>query len=265
MPKSRNPKIEFDRLKMYFREPYVIDFEDTAGSITIYQPSIGDLIKYGEKDFYQTLTVYTTNTTQNRLMLWDSGVDWNEISDYELFSLMLKTTNPEINKCLFGDIDMHKFETVVKTVNDKQSITLYNKDADIEINEIAYFHISQYLRLLFNNYPEEKITPDPILKKWYIDADRRKIKNEEEKMKKGKQSSFSLQPLVSSYINHPGTKYKLSELKDVGIFEFFDSIQRLQIYESATAVMKGMYSGFVSSKDIPAESYNFMKEIKQTD
>ena len=66
---SRNPKIEFDKLQMYFREPYTIDLEDTKGSITIYQPSIRDLIRIGEIRFFTSLHFLTTNTTQNRLML----------------------------------------------------------------------------------------------------------------------------------------------------------------------------------------------------
>jgi hypothetical protein len=62
-------------------------------------------------------------------------------------------------------------------------------------------------------------------------------------------------------VNHPGFKYKLQELREVGVCEFYDSVQRLQIYESATAVMKGMFSGFVDSKNIKPDQYNWMKQF----
>ena len=39
---------------------------------------------------------------------------------------------------------------------------------------------------------------------------------EEEKAKKGKEKTSSIQSQISSFINHPGTKYKLRELKEVG-------------------------------------------------
>ena len=45
------------------------------------------------------------------------------------------------------------------------------------------------------------------------------------------------------------------------MYEFYDAIQRLQIYESSTALMKGMYSGMISAKNIDSESYNFMRNI----
>ena len=66
---------------------------------------------------------------------------------------------------------------------------------------------------------------------------------------------------VALCVNHPGFKYKTSELKQVHVYEFYDSVQRLQIYEHSTAVLKGMFSGFVDSKKIPADAYNFMKDV----
>ena len=71
-----------------------------------------------------------------------------------------------------------------------------------------------------------------------------------------------LLPLVSSCVNHPGFKYKLEELKDMGIVQFMDSVQRLQIYESTTALMSGMYSGMIDVKGLGADALNFMRSIE---
>lgn len=261
--KSRNPVISFDRLRMYFGDPYTIDFEDLRGAITIYSPTIGDIMEIGEKKFYQTLMLLITNTTANKLMLWEAGIDWNEISDFELFSMFIKTVDSDICKLLFGDLDLTKFERMGKQVDDEQVLVLYNPEADVEINELAYFHISQYLRTVFNIFPEEKLTKSGYLKEWYI---RQEKMQKERDNKKDKQSDYSsvLQAQISSFICHPGTKYKLHELKEVGVCEFFDTLQRLQIYESATALMKGMYSGFVDTKHIKPEEYNFMRELKSS-
>jgi hypothetical protein len=40
-----------------------------------------------------------------------------------------------------------------------------------------------------------------------------------------------------------------------------DSVKRIQKYENGTAALKGIYSGFVSSKDIPDEVFNYMGEV----
>jgi len=42
-----------------------------------------------------------------------------------------------------------------------------------------------------------------------------------------------------------------------------DSVQRLQVYEASTALLKGMYSGMVDSSKVKAEDYNWMKSLSK--
>lgn len=255
--KLRYPEIEFDKLQMYFGFPYVIDLESAEGSVTISVPTMRILIELGEKRFLQTINVFTTNTTEYRLPLWNAGVDWNEISDFELFCMLYKQIEPEISKSIFQGLDFTEFELYKKN---EESIVLYNEISNIEINEEVYQHIAQYLRIIFRITPEEKITKDKFLKEMYIHkdqvaAEQRKKKAETE----GK--STSIQPLISACVNHPGFKYKLKEVLDLGIYEFYDSVGRLNTYESTTAVLKGMYSGFVDGSKFKSDDFNFMKEL----
>ena len=254
--KLRYPEIEFDRLQMYFGFPYVVDLESAEGSITISIPTMRTFIKLGEKRFLQSINVFTTNTTEYRLVLWDAGIDWNELSDFELFCMLYKQVDPVISKEIFG-FDMSGFELCK---NDNETIVLYNAELNIEINEDVYQHIAQYLRIVFRINPSEKITKDKFLKELYIhkdrvEAERRKKKAETEA------TNTSIQPLVSACVNHPGFKYKLNEVLDLGIYEFYDSVGRLNVYESTTAVLRGMYSGFVDGSKFKADDFNFMKEI----
>lgn len=257
----RNPKIEFDRLKMYLGEPYCIHVNDYCKDIVVSQPTIGDIIQFGEKSFNQMLSAFVSNTTSYRLPLWQKGLDWNEISDFDLFCILYRNINPEASKLIFKDIDFTKLKFGEKIVGDEHIKVLYDAEAQIEITEDTYQHFSQYLKNVFNIFPEEKITKDPVMKKWYIQKDLRQLEREQANEAKGKTNEgFSIQPIISACINHPGFKYKLSDLKNIGVCEFYDSVKRLQIYESSTALMKGIYSGFVNGKEISPENYNFMRE-----
>lgn len=258
--KSRNPVIQFDKLQLYFRDPYKIDIPDCDGEIVLHQPSLGDIVRLGEKRFYSTLSVFTSNTTSFRLQLWEQGIDWTEFPDFYLFIMLIGGADPEVYHTFLPDIDFQKFQKYEKQVTDgeEKKIVLYNPEDHIEINEQVYFHISQYLRTVFNTNPEEKITHDQIMKQWFITKDKRELNN---KKNKTSEEDSGLISLVSGYLNHPGTKYKSSELKELGVYEFYDGIKRLQVYESTTALQKGMYSGFCDSSKIKPEDYNFMKPI----
>ena len=86
---------------------------------------------------------------------------------------------------------------------------------------------------------------------------------EDEEESKNKDDSYksSLYPLVSSCINHPGFKHSLADLRDVGIFEFMDSVNRLQVYENTRALLAGSMSGFCDTSKIDRENFNFMRDI----
>jgi hypothetical protein len=258
--KYRYQQYEFDKLQMYFGKPYVIDLESAQGSITVEIPTVGDIMEIGEKKFYGTLGIFITNTTSYRLMLDELKLDWNTLSDFELFCMLYSQIDDEVAKLMFGELDFKKFTLYKKELpNTDPIIVLWNQEENIEINEEVYQHIAQYLRAAFNMYPEEKITSDPILKDMYLHKDRRAL--EIAAKTKKKDENTSILPLISACVNHPGFKYKPMELRHVNICEFYDSVKRLQVYENTTALLKGSYSGMIDSSKIDKEQFNFMRDV----
>ena len=251
-------KFEFDKLKMYFGEPYSVKCD--VGEIVISTPTIGDILQFGEKEFYSMLNIFISNPTSYRLQLWDIGIDWNKISDYELFCMLIKGLEPEATKLLFGDINFQSFVLYNKKFDgsDEQILTLYSQEQNIEITEDTYKCIAEYLRLMFNIYPKVEKAKGKATKEAIIDEDRMNLEME---TKKNKKSKSMLLPLISSCINHPGFKYKLNELREIGIVQFMDSVQRLQIYESTVAINSGLYSGMCDLSKVDKKLFNFMRDI----
>lgn len=257
--KYRYQQFEFDKLQMYFGKTYIIDLESTQGTISINIPTVGDIVELGEKKFYSTLGIFVTNTTSYRLMLDKIGLDWNTISDFQLFCMLYNQIDDDAARLMFDNLDFKKFILYKKNLDDKEEIVLWNQEDNIEINEEVYQHIAQYLRAVFNMYPDEKITDDPVLKEMYLHKDRRALEIAEKQKKKDDDSSIL--PLISSCVNHPGFKYRPMELRHVNVCEFYDSIKRLQIYENTTALLKGSYSGMIDASKIDKEQFNFMRDV----
>lgn len=250
---------------MYFGEPF-----EVGNGMTVLMPTVGDILKLDNSDltFYQTLYIWVANPTTYRLMLWDNGIDWNKISDYELFLMLYKTENPDVSKMMFGDVNFQQFGLFHKTVQEKnedgemvdvQKVTLYSPEQDIEISEQDYTLISQYLKAAFNIYPKVEKAKGRITKESIIEEERMNLMVKESNGDNTPTSS--LLPLISSCINHPGFKYNLSELREVNFVQFMDSVQRLQIYESTSALLKGAYSGFCDTSKINKDEFNFMRDI----
>ena len=259
--REKYPKLVFNRTRMYMGRPFEIDLPEVIGKVTVYEPKMGDIVDFGDDRFMDTLNIFITNTTSNRLFLWNAGLDWNEISDFQLFCILYKNIDPDAGKLLFGELDWTTFEPVVQTLEDGTNVMhLVSEKENIDINEDVYQNFHQYLQLKFNMFPEEKFTDDSILKQWYINKDQREV---DRNAKLDRKSDFSLQPLISSLVNHPGFKYKLHELNEVGVSEFYDSVQRLQIYENTTALLRGSYSGMCDMSKVPKDQFNFMRDFTE--
>ena len=263
---TTNSKISL--LQLYFGDPYQV-----SDKIQVLQPTIGGILEYdkkfGESEFWSMLNVFIGNTTSYRLLLWDMGIDWNEISDFQLFSLLIKTLKVENTEILFGDLDLSSFDAYMKQIpskekfddkeesEPKQEMILWNPELDIEINEDIYKNIALYIRTMFNIFPKVEKAKGKTTKKWIIEEDRMNLANA-----KKEDTTSTFLPLIESCCCHPGFKYKKNELREVGIYEFMRDVQRLQVYESTTALLKGMYSGFIDTKGIDKEEFDFMREIK---
>ena len=245
----------FDKLQMFFGEDYQI-----ADGIVISQPTIGDIMTFGEDRFYSVLNPFIVNPTSLRVVLWQQGKDWTEMSDYELFYLLilqLKPT-PDDTSMLFGDLDFSKFN-LYKRQNEVdgvivEDIVLVNDEQKVLIDEDIYTHMATYLRTMFNTFPKVEKAKGKTTKEWMIEGD---ILNSQSKPEK----KSNLLSMISFCLNHPGFKYKKSELKDLGVVEFYDSVQRLLVYESTSSLMRGIYSGFVDTSKIEKKEFDFMREL----
>lgn len=246
---------KYDILKMYFGEDYYV-----TDKIRIIQPTIGDILEFGESRFWGVVSKLCANPTSLRLMLWDNGIDWNKIEDFELFIMLVQDLEKKDTEILFGDIDFTKFK-LIKNSNEKL-VLVYMPDPTIQIDEEVYTRMVGYLRVMFNIHPKVEKAKGKATKEAIIDEERINLRNELNKIDKETWERSTLFPLISAALNHPGFKYKKSELKEIGIVEFMDSVKRLQVYESVTSFMTGIYMGMVDTKKINLqEELNWMRDL----
>jgi hypothetical protein len=253
---NKKPEYHFDKLKMYFGEDYTIN------NITISIPTIGEILEVGESKFYQSLSPFLNNPTSIRVFLYDTfHKDWNKTKDIEVFFIMYQLVqDKEPLKLIFKDFSFDDFVLISakRDVLDKEydHLALFNEEKNILIYDDDYLEIAEYIRTMMNIHPKTEKAKGKTTKHWMLQEDRMKAQQNEDK-----KDSSTLLPLVSACINHPGFKYKLEDLKQVNIYQFMDSVQRIQKYEQGVAAIHGIYGGMISAKDIPNDLINFMGDL----
>ena len=73
----------------------------------------------------------------------------------------------------------------------------------------------------------------------------------------------TLQPLISSLVNHPGFKYDLVGVLSLTFGQIMDAVQRLQIIQTAQSLMQGSMSGFCDTSKVPKQLWDWTRPLKK--
>ena len=186
--------------------------------------------------------------------LWDSGLDWTKITDYQLFTMMAPTLPKSQTSIIFGDLDFQKLRLFENKEND--TVVLHDPETGVVIDELAYGKISAYLCSAHNLVKKPEGAANEYTKKIMIEEDRQKIAYQKKQPYKS-----SLKNLISAVKCRQG--YTLDYIRNMGVVEFFDDVARLQIIVHADAVLKGCYSGMVDTSKIPKKEFDWFRDISK--
>lgn len=237
--------LEVDELLLYFGDDYVIN-----DNIRIHQPLVGEIVNC-ERDYFSVIHTLTAIPSDLKSQLWDIGLDWCQVDDFELFRMLAPTLIQDKTAILFGKLD---FSNMRQYQNKNGDIVLADKEAGIIIDQLIYTRMMNYLRKLHNITPKVEKTRSKTVKKWLIDEDRKKIE-----LAKTKPFKSYLLPLISSVKVKQG--YTKDYVRNMGMYELFDDIARLQIIHNADHLLSAAYAGTIDMKKIDKKELNWMKEL----
>lgn len=239
--------LDVDSLFIYFGDDYVIN-----DYIKIHQPTIGEVADYGEAKYFSMVHSLCAIPSDMKAILWDMGLDWCEVEDFDLFLMLSQTLTQDKTEILFGELDFSKMKPFRNKQNDE--IVLADKETGIIIDKLIYTRIVTYLRKLHNITPKVEKTKSKTVKKWLIEEDRKKMETS-----KNKPFRSYLLPLISAIKVKQG--YTRDYVRNMGLFEFFDDVSRAQIIDHANHLLNGAYCGMADLKGVNKNEFNWMREL----
>ena len=85
-----------DELQLFRGKDYIVN-----DKIAIHHPTINDICDYGEQNYYALVSRLTAVPSDYKVQLFDMGVDYESISEFDLFALMCQGLNVEESSILF--------------------------------------------------------------------------------------------------------------------------------------------------------------------
>lgn len=240
--------LDVDELQLYIGDDYVIN-----DHIKVLQPTIRQIAEFGEKEFFSVVHTVTAIPSDMKSQLWDLGIDWMEVDDFELFVMLSQTLTPDRTELLFGDLDFTKLKPY-NHPHVEDEIILADKETGALIDKMIYLRIVSYLRKAFNITPKVEKAANAMTKRILIEEDRNKIA-----LNKDKPFKSFLLPLISAVKVKQG--YTKDYVLNMGFFEFMDDVARLQVIENSNHLLDGIYHGTIDMKRVKKEELNWMKEL----
>lgn len=234
-----------DKSKMFLGFDYVIN-----DKLTLRNPSIREVVEFGEDRYFSIVHTLASIPSDFKSRLWDSGIDYESISDFDLFIMLTRGMTPKDTKLVFGDLDLSKF----KVENSTQNGNAILKNGDIIIDEHIYIDIVSYLRGMHNITPKIERSSNSHVKHILIEEDRTNIK-----MRMAKEHEPFLYNLLVSMINTEEFKYNSKDVLDISIYEFLESVSQIQHKKHACSLVQGSYSGMVDMSKIKKKDLSWIR------
>lgn len=239
-----------DPLQLYMGYDYKIN-----DNIIIHQPKMRDITNVGEQEYFSMVYTICANPTDMKVKLWDIGIDWCEIEDFDLFMMLAQNMTQERTKLLFGDLDLSRMRQFRNKENGE--IVLADPETGAIIDKLIYMRIVDYVRKM------HKIKPTPVkhAKNKYTKQAMLDYARQQEELHAKEGYKSYLVPTISALQCRMG--WTKDYILDMGIVEYFEVVSRTQIINEADHLLSGVYAGTVDLKKVKNgnEKLNWMREI----
>lgn len=209
-------------------------------------PTVGEILE-DEQHYYSLISSLTATPFQYMVQLDDMGIDFTQITDYQLFMMLFPAFAKENMGILFGDIDLSDICAYQNPKNDMP--ILYSQKNDIIIDEFVYTQIADTIRKINGLKKETRKSGNDEAKEF-------RLKLERKKQRRNSRKPYEpyLEKLVVALVNRPEFKYNFAETEHLTIYQFNQSFEQIKTNITFENTMIGVYAGTIDTSRIKDRS-----------
>lgn len=232
-----------------------LDKIDIVPKIHIRIPTVDEILN-DEQSYYSLISSLTATPFQYMVQLDDIGIDYQTITDYELFLMLFPSFARSDISILFGDIDLS--DILVRKSNQNDTEILYSQKNNIIIDELIYTQIVDCIRKINNLKRDNRTSGNKEAKEFRI-----KLERKRQKRNANKPYEPYLENLVVALVNNNDFPYDYDSCMDLSIYRFNQSFNQIQHKTNFDKTMIGVYAGTIDTSKIKDRSCLTWIPIKQ--
>lgn len=219
---------------------------DILPNLSVRIPTVGEILE-DEQHYYHLISSLTATPFQYMVQLDDIGLDFTQVTDYQLFMMLFPSFARSDMSVLFGDIDWSDLAIGNSPANG--SPILFSAKNNIVIDELTYHRIAESIRKI-NNLEKEKRKPGNDEAKEF----RIKLERKKQKRNVGRAYEPYLEKLVVALVNRPEFKYNFEQVEHLSVYQFNQSYEQIKTSINFDNTMIGVYAGTVDTSKLKDKS-----------
>lgn len=233
-------------LNLLYKKQY-----DINDSVKIIIPTVGEVIDNDEDNYYSIITALTAMPIDLMVQLDESGIDYTEINEYDLFLILSEGLKSQDTHLVFGNLDFTKFEVCINQQNG--SFVLYNAEDDIVIDHAVHAKIAGVLRKIHHLEKNRRKPANKEAKDYMMKRAREKMKRN-----RNRKQESQLEPLIISMVNTEQYKYDFEGTRELSIYQFNECVRQIIKKVDYDNRMYGVYAGTINAKELSQDDLNWL-------
>lgn len=223
----------------------------TSNGIRIKHPKLGDLIEYSSGEVYAFTRLFCLQPHDIMIDLWKNGIDFETLTDYDLF-ILLYLSNSELHNKMFSVFTGIKRFEYVEAEEQKWLLAIGEDGNPLNyIDKSVYEEISIYFKkiTLFQNSEKPKYSSNKTKAK-ILDLEVESLDDEKE--------TEDLMPMYISALVWGNTcGYNWKNIWELNFFQFNSGLRHLDKIKHTQALWGGYYAGTIEMKKIPKKDLDW--------
>ena len=232
----------FDDLQIFRNSIIGIDHK-ISENITIKHPTLGEICDFGEQKYYSMITSLCGDSSQNKVFLWDNGIDWTSVSEWDYF---LITHNQYNIKDVGIVLKIGNWEkaTLVKNAQNNEMVFGYIEDdkLNVVLDRMLWHETRTYLQKIHGFKDYDYAPANEYSKRKLVEKDRKRLKRLQES---NEEHESMLKPLITALVNNQGFKYDYKTVWNIPVSALTESVEKIQKFVGYLQIMQGVYAGTV--------------------
>lgn len=217
--------------------------------ISVHVPTVGEILR-DEELYYSLLCSLTAMPIDYMVQLDSMGLDFAEMTEYDLFLLLFQYVKSVDTSLFFGDLNLQDFEYAR---DEEGGIVLVNPKLDIVIDHRTQMMIASALRKIHGTKKDIRKPANKEAKDYMLEVAKRKAKRRRNRVEKS-----NLETIIVALVNKEQFKYNFQTVKELTIYQLNESAKQIIKWTDYSNRMFGVYTGNVKIKDMSKDDLNWL-------